>query len=219
MSRYGPVAGLWAWALTAAAVVLGGEQLMTSPTSSLSPDPEHGMVLFLKRCAACHGHHAWGDGPREIPALAGQGANYLTEQLERFIRGERPGSEMHGPSMQESTQPPDVNRAQAIRDLTSYLTQAAHNPQPEHGQADALALGKRSYERSCISCHGEQGAGNDEQRVPAIGGQQYSYLASRLHGFASGRMLHTPGLAPLAARDQQGLADYISRLSYLSTPP
>ena len=212
------VAGLWASALIVVTMALAGGQEVASPTSSLTPDPQHGMVLFLKRCAACHGRRAWGDGAREIPALAGQGEDYLTEQLKRFISGHRPGSEMHGPAMRESTQSPDVNRAQAIADLTNYLTQATHNPRPEHGQADALINGRRSYEKACRSCHGDQGGGNDRERLPAIGGQHYSYLASRLRDFYSGRMLHPPGLPSIATEDQQALADYISRLPYLSTP-
>lgn len=219
MSTSLTVAGRWAWAFTAAVTSLAGAQQGLSPTSSLTPDPQHGMVLFLKRCAGCHGRHGWGDGPREIPALAGQGERYLTEQLERFVSGQRPGSEMHGPAMRESTQPPDVNRAQAIADLSSYLTQAPRDPQPEYRQKEALALGKRSYERACQSCHRDQGAGNDGQWIPAIGGQHYSYVASRLHEFSSGRMSHPPGMAELTPEVQQALADYVSRLSYLSAPP
>ncbi len=210
---------LWALAVTAAVATLAVAQQATPPKSSLTPDPQHGMVLFLKRCAGCHGRHGWGDGPREIPALAGQGKRYLSEQLERFISGQRPGSEMHGPAMRESTQPPDVNRAQAIADLSSYLTQAPHDPQPEYGEKEALASGKRSYERACESCHRDQGAGDDGQRIPAIGGQHHSYVTSRLHDFSSGRMSHPPGMAALTPEVQQALADYISRLSYLSAPP
>ncbi|HUI62440.1 MAG TPA: c-type cytochrome [Steroidobacteraceae bacterium] len=217
MSRYGTIALLWV--LAAAGLNFAVGQEATAPTSALTPDPQHGMVLFLKRCAACHGRHAWGDGPREIPALAGQGEKYVTQQLERFISGQRPGSDMHGPAMRESAQLPDVNRAQAIRDLASYLAQAARNPRPEYGQAQTLAAGQRFYEGACKSCHGDRGAGNDDQRIPAIGGQHYSYLASRLRDFASGHMAHPRGLAAISAPEQQALADYVSRLSYLSAPP
>jgi len=216
MSRYGTVALLWV--LAAAGLNFAVGQEATAPTSALTPDPQHGMVLFLKRCAECHGRHAWGDGPREIPALAGQGENYLTEQLESFASGQRPGSQMHGPAMQESSRSPDVNRAQAIRDLTTYLTQATRNPRPEYGQGEGLAAGKQFYERACKSCHGEQGAGNDRLRIPAIGGQHYSYLATRLRDFSSGRMLHPTGLAGGTTEELQAVADYIARLSHLSAP-
>lgn len=172
------------------------------------------MVLFLKRCAACHGRHAWGDGLREIPILAGQQESYLVEQLERFANGQRPGSETHGAAMRESLQPPDVNRIQAIRDLTRYLAQATRNPDPEHGGGKTLLLGKGSYEKACLSCHGAEGAGSEAQRIPAIGGQHFSYVASRLRDFASARAPH-PVTSELTVEERQAIADYASRLSYL----
>jgi cytochrome c553 len=172
------------------------------------------MVLFLKRCAACHGRHAWGDGLREIPALAGQREAYLIEQLERFANGQRPGSETHGPVMRESLMPADVNRLQAIRDLTSYLTHAARNPEPEEGPGKVLLLGRQSYEAACISCHGEEGGGNEPEVTPAIGGQHFSYLAARLRDFGAGHATH-PSMPALATVQQLALADYTARLSYL----
>ncbi len=77
---------------------------LISMTLAVTPDAEHGKILYLKHCARCHGGHAWGDGPREIPTLAGQRERYLIEQLARFSTSERPGSEMHGPAMFESLQ-------------------------------------------------------------------------------------------------------------------
>jgi cytochrome c553 len=193
---------------------VAGEQEWAAQALAVTPDPEHGKVLFLKRCAACHGRHAWGDGLREIPTLAGQRENYLIEQLERFAKGQREGSKMHGPVMRESLTPPDVNRVQAIRDLTSYLARAARNPEPEEGQAKTPSLGKQIYEKTCTRCHGEEGGGNDEQRVPAIGGQHYSYVAARLEDVANGHVNH-PLTPELAINERQAVADYTSRLSYL----
>ena len=193
-----------------ALMVLAGVQVWAAE----APDPEHGMVLFLKRCAGCHGRHAWGDGLREIPALAGQREVYVIEQLERFATGQRQGSELHGPAMRESLEPADVNRPQALRDLSSYLAQAARNPDPEQGQGKTLPLGKRSYERACIGCHGERGDGSDAQRIPAIGGQHFSYVVARLREFGSERIAHPP-TPELTAEERQAIADYVSRLSYL----
>jgi cytochrome c553 len=185
---------------------------------AVTPDPEHGKILYLKHCAACHSPHAWGDGPREIPALAGQRESYLVEQLARFATGAREGSAMHGPAMYEALQPADVNRPQAIGDLAAYLSRAGRNPHPEHSEGQALALGKRTYTSGCAACHGSDGAGSDTGSIPAIGGQHYPYLLAQLSGFVSGRRSHSLGASTvLSEAEQQAVADYVSRLAYLSS--
>ena len=180
-----------------------------------SADVQHGRVLYLKHCAGCHGPRAWGDGPRVIPALAAQHEAYLISQLARFIHDVRPGSELHGPAMQDALQPPDVNRAQALRDLSAWLSQAAPNSEPEQGSGQALAAGKRAYANACAGCHGADGAGT-RQGTPALASQHYSYLLGQLRGFSSGDLEHAPGIGPAAlgpADQQQAIADYLSRLS------
>lgn len=210
--------GAWILSALAARAAFGGGEDLSSQTPSITPDPQHGMVLFLKRCAGCHGRHGWGDGPRAIPTLAGQRETYLIEQLKLFASGQRPGSSEHGPAMRQTVEQPDVDRAQAISDLSNYLAQAARNPQPEYGDGGALDAAKRTYQRVCTTCHGDNGGGS-EVRVPAIGGQHYRYLASQLSSFVSARLSHPSGLDGLSAEDLQAVADYASRLSYLSAAP
>jgi len=184
---------------------------------TLAADPEHGRILYLKRCTGCHGRRAWGDGPKQIPALAGQREFYLLQQLARFAARERNSS-----LMQESIHPADVDRPQAFRDLAAYLGRASRNPQSDHGDGRALLTGERTYRRECSACHGQSGQGNDPGAVPAIGGQQYYYVVHRLQGFAD---LHRAAVASevlslaagLSAEEQEGLADYISRLTSLIT--
>ncbi len=189
---------------------------LTSQAAALTADVPHGKVLFIKHCAGCHGRQAWGDGAREMPALAGQRAAYLIAQLTHFVNGERQGSELHGPVMHESLQPPDVNRAQALLDLATWLSQSLPNPEPEHGTGQALASGMRAYASACASCHGENGAGRESPAVPAVASQHYSYLLARIRGFASGHAEHAPGIGigiMGPAAQQQALADYASRLT------
>jgi cytochrome c553 len=173
-------------ALAVAPVAASGpEEDLISQAASAAPDPRHGMILYLQHCTACHGRHAWGDGLREIPALAGQRESYLIQQLTHFVSGARPGSEMHGPVMHDTLQPSDLDRAPAFRDLATYLARAPHNPHPEQGEGRALTLGQRDYTRGCSGCHGSDGGGNEQQAIPAIGGQDYSYLLTQLRSFAA----------------------------------
>jgi cytochrome c553 len=193
---------------------------LAAQAATLTADAPHGMVLYIKHCASCHGQHAWGDGPREIPALAGQREAYLIGQLARFIAGSRAGSELHGPVMHDTLQPPDLNRAQALRDLGAWLASAPPNREPEHGAGQALAAGQRVYANACAGCHGPRGEGSDPPPVPALAGQHYSYLLAQLRSFSSGARSHAPGLDVriVGATDQQpALADYASRLTVAST--
>jgi cytochrome c553 len=204
-----PVAALIALACTGAVALA---QADTSPAVvSVVPDLQHGEVLYRRHCIACHGARAWGDGPREIPALAGQREDYLQEQLRRFASGERPGSPMHGPAMHVILQATDVNRPVAIRDLAAYLARAPAAPGSEVGRGRALAAGRSAYLTACAGCHGADGAGTDAAAAPRIGGQHFRYLLSRLRGFgAAHRGLLEP--AALSEEGQQALADYVSRL-------
>jgi cytochrome c553 len=194
--------------------------LMADPASDLrwqasaaTPDAGHGQILYLKHCAACHRSHAWGDDPREIPALAGQRQRYLIEQLALFATGQRQGSLMHEAAMHETLQRPDLDRPQAIADLAAYLAPAPPNPHPEHSEGRALAAGRSIYMQACSACHDSAGGGSAD--VPAIGGQHYRYLLAQLRGFAAGRRGHPSfkGFAGgLSGEQQEAVADYVSRL-------
>jgi cytochrome c553 len=212
------IVGAIALALTPVAVS-GPDEDLVSQAEAATPDLRHGMVLFLQHCTACHGRRAWGHGPWQVPVLAGQRESYLIEQLVHFVSGARRGSEMY-PAMHDTLQPSDLDRVQAFRDLATYLAQLPHNPEPEHGEGVALKLSERDYVRGCTGCHGSDGAGSERGGIPAIGGQRYGYLLTQLRSFASGRLSH-PAVADspvaLSAEEQPALADYVSRLSYLSS--
>jgi cytochrome c553 len=205
--RLGALAlGLVAWLGGMARVAIA-----EPPAAGGAADPRHGEVLYLRHCVPCHGGRAWGDGPREIPSLAGQRETYLIEQLTRFASGGRPGSEMHGPAMQDTLRAPDVNRPAAIHDLAAYLARASPVARAETGQGRSLAAGKSVYLRACSGCHGEDGAGAEQGSAPRIGGQHYRYVLSRLRDFGSAHRGRVEAVV-LSAEEQQALADYVSRL-------
>jgi len=45
--------------------------------------------------------------------------------------------------------------------------------------------GKRIFERHCAQCHGMDAFGSAQQKVPALAGQQYEYLAKQIVDFLS----------------------------------
>ena len=204
--------------LAAARIALAGSAgELEARALAARPDPRHGQILYFKHCPACHGQHAWGDGPREIPALAGQRPSYLLEQLARFATGERAGSTMHGPAMHDTLQPPDINRPQALTDLAAFLAAAARNPHPE--RVATTVAGATLYARACSQCHGSEGAGSDREAVPAIGGQQQGYLRGQLTEISAGHRAHPPfaeGAVALTAAELRACADYAAGLSFLT---
>lgn len=55
------------------------------PEVVLSPDAEAGKSLYIsKGCIGCHGPSGTSRNPGKFPVLAGQSADYLTEQLLAF---------------------------------------------------------------------------------------------------------------------------------------
>lgn len=185
---------------------------------SATPDVRHGRILYLKQCARCHGRNAWGNGPKEVPALAGQRELYLVEQLAQFATLERNGSAMH-----RATSAADVNHPQAIRDLAAHLTKAPANPGPDHGDGTGSAAGERLFQRGCATCHGEAAQGSPDEPIPALAGQHYPYLLLQLKNFAAGHrgQVEPPVIdftAGLSSDDQNGIADYLSRLKPTGLP-
>ena len=80
-------------ALTAIALALGASQVVAQ--GSGKPDPAKAKEIAQNVCSACHG----ADGNSVIsinPNLAGQGADYITRQLQHFKSGVRANAIMQG---------------------------------------------------------------------------------------------------------------------------
>jgi cytochrome c553 len=199
-------------------------QSTTTPTllqkaQDLAPGLQNGERLYIQYCAACHHRSGWGSGPREVPALAGQQDLYLLEQLIQFSNQDRIKTEMH-----EVVSKPALDNPQAMRDVSSFIAARPRNPRSDRGDGTQLALGERLYMQSCVMCHGKSGAGDRNDLIPAIGGQQYGYLLVRLRHFAlehgsQERQSLEPAVANLMGRltpqEIEAVADYTSRLPAL----
>jgi cytochrome c553 len=185
----------------------------------LTPNLQSGEHLYIQYCASCHHRSGWGSGPREVPTLAGQQDVYLLEQLIKFSTQDRSKPEMH-----DVVSKPELDNAQAMRDVSSFIAARPHNPQSERGDGTGLAVGERVFTQSCVICHGNNGAGNREDLIPAIGGQQYGYLLVRLRHFkqehgSQERQSLEPAVVNLLERlspeEIKAVADYASRLPAL----
>ncbi len=201
----------WAFLGTANAAAPEVHELVAKAMAA-TPDTRHGQTLYSSRCSECHGTKAWGDASKHIPSLAGQRSLYLVVQLANFALLERNGSDMH-----RATGAADVRNPQSIRDLAAYLSQAPTNPQPGRGDGHALRNGKQLFQRQCATCHGKNAEGSADEPIPALAGQHYRYTLAQLKNFAVGHrgQVEPPVIdftAGLSARDQNSIADYLSRL-------
>jgi len=174
------------WLHSGAALCFAVCGLMTaaasSPPASIDrvmaavPDAEHGKILYLKHCPACHAPHGWGDGPRAIPALAGQHEGYLIEQLTDFATAKRAGDSMH-----EIMRHADLNWPQAVRDLSAYLSRA-----PRSRASGSARMPIEILARPCTCRHVRPVMGSMERdRKGAPRRSEVSSIATFWRGYAT----------------------------------
>jgi len=177
-----------------------------------TPDVAHGQAVYERYCIRCHEARGSGGGEREVPQLAGQQRQYLLAELTQIIATDRVAPKMHQVLAQ-----PDLSNPQVLSDVTAYLTAQPHDTHGEHGDALRLGRGRELYNARCATCHGALGDGRVQGAIPAIAGQNYTYLVDQMKGFAAGhRSKADPAVidavSKLAPDDMRAVADFMSRL-------
>jgi cytochrome c553 len=134
-------------------------------------------------CAACHGADGNSVAPVN-PNLAGQGAEYITRQLQHFKSGMRTNPVMG--AMSASLTPEEMVA------LGVYFSQ--QKPKGGTAKEPALAKAGQSLYRggvaaaglpACASCHGPTGAGMP-RNYPRLAGQHADYAYAQLKAFKAG---------------------------------
>ena len=160
----------------------------------------------------CRAPQGWGSADGTIPSLAGQQQKYLDKQFAAFRYGVRVDA-----AMQLVTEHPDLQSHRQIAALAAYLSALEVNPRPATGRGDHLRLGQEIYIHLCAACHRSDGAGEAENAVPRIAGQNYPYLrrqidqAAELHRDSAPPEM-TSALRSMHDQEKDALADYESRL-------
>ena len=190
--------------------------IVSSSVSSLAGDSDvisFGEKYVSRNCTWCHGPSL--QGFAISPRLAGQGRQYIENQLERLRSHSRnnPYSVAYMANTAASLSP---ETAHAVAVYLSTLTPETR----ADGNKDRAAEGEAIFQGgipssnvpACAFCHGPEAQGVRE--MPRLGGQSYYYLKRRLtqwnEGY-SGSAEHMPGVASTLSPDNiEALASYLS---------
>jgi cytochrome c553 len=173
------------------------------------------------RCQFCHGSQGHSISPI-YPALAGQKAWYILEQLQAFKAQTRRDPYARGFMWGMAAQLDDMQQA-ALAEYFSKQTPFTSAPAPFSGAANAAAIarGRSVYNDGvpangvapCAACHQADASGSDQ--FPRLAGQHASYLLKQLRAFRSGarEQIVMNGIAgPLQDADMQAVAAYLESL-------
>jgi cytochrome c553 len=149
---------------------------------------ENGEKLH-RSCAFCHGKWSQGILGGWYPRLAGQSADYIMEQLDKFQKGDRNYHAMMVVSgIMHLNDQDKKDLAQYISDI-DLKKELNFNIQFRMGRADT-DNGKDIYKDDCKFCHGRQAEGKDSKGTPALRGQYPEYLFRQIQAFKAKRRLH-----------------------------
>jgi len=178
---------------------------------ALTPDPEAGEKIY-PLCAACHGDDGFGQQQGEYPSIAGQHQRVILKQLLDIQSKKR-----INPTMYAFTDMETMGGLQGMADIAAYTAALPSNPNPVTGEGTQLGKGETLYSTYCVSCHGKQAQGSEEQYYPRLTNQHYPYLVRELAWIRDSiRKNSDPAmvliLQDFSDDDMQAVADYLSRL-------
>ena len=204
-----------------ALAALAAGSLPAAAQGTAKPDLAKAKQTADTVCAACHG----ADGNSAIaanPNLAGQGAEYISRQLQNFKDGTRVNAVMQ--SMAAPLSPDDMAALGVYYSQQKAKNGTAKDPkQVAMGQALYRGGDATSGVPACSACHSPNGAGIPKN-FPRLSGQFADYTYAQLKAFKSGERGDDPKgkdangriMATIAQRmtdaQMKALADYTSGL-------
>jgi len=171
-------------------------------------------------CQWCHGPQGHSISPI-YPALAGQKAWYIIEQLQAFRARTRADPYARGMMWGMAAQLTD-NQITALADYFSKQTPFASAPAPIFGpKPEEIQQGKSIYNDGiaasgvppCSACHQAGAEGSDQ--FPRLAGQHASYLTKQLIALHNGtreQVVMNSVAAPLHETEMKAVAAYLESL-------
>jgi cytochrome c oxidase subunit 2 len=138
----------------------------------------------FETCVPCHNADGSGNPAVGAPNIAGMKAWYVEREVQKFRAGVRgmDFNDMEGMRMRPmALSLPSDEDVKAVAHYVETLPPVRHaNSLPGDPKA-----GEALY-ATCGSCHGDQGAGNQDLGAPRLAGVDDWYLATELRKFKSG---------------------------------
>ncbi|QOL26832.1 c-type cytochrome [Thalassotalea sp. LPB0316] len=138
---------------------------------------------LYKTCIACHGEQGRGNEALNAPALVGQQAWYISNQLTSFKngwRGAHPNDTL-GKQMAAFSQSLSKDDITELAQYISALpTASARKTLEQSGK------GYSAYQARCGACHGSDATGNDAFKAPNLTQLSQHYLARQMVNFTKG---------------------------------
>lgn len=193
--------------------------LVATPGWSAAGDAAAGQTKAAV-CAACHSVDGNSVDPL-YPKIAGQHAEYTSQQLALFKSGKRANPIMLGIAT--------ILSDQDMLDVAAYF--ATQRPKPNIADEAFVATAQTLYRGgdakrgipACMACHGPSGRGNPASRYPAIASQHAQYTADLLRRFRGGAVygeetdinakIMSQVAATLTDAEIEALASYIQGLN------
>jgi cytochrome c553 len=207
-----------AMALVAASTAMAQEAAAPAVTPAAAEAAES---LAYTKCQLCHGPQGHSISPI-YPALAGQKAWYILEQLQAFRAQTRGDPYARGMMWGIASNMSDTQMA-ALADYFSKQTPFASESGPFSGSSAAasIAQGKSIYNDGvpstgvapCSACHQADAGGSDQ--FPRLAGQHASYLIKQLIALKSGsreQIVMNGIAAPLREPEIKAVSLYLESL-------
>ena len=142
-----------------------------------------GQEVF-ETCVPCHNADGSGNPTVGAPNIAGMKEWYVERELEKFRAGVRG---MHFNDVEGMRMRPmalSLTSEEDVKAVAHYVETLAPVPHASSIPGDPKA-GEALY-ATCSSCHGDNGAGNQDLGGPRLAGVDDWYLATELRKFRSG---------------------------------
>lgn len=150
-------------------------------TAEVSGNADKGKSLYIT-CATCHGQQAEGMKALGAPALAGQEAYYLRQQLNNFRLGKR-GVHPNDPYGAQMIPFAKTLNSENIEDVIAYILTKPEPSLETTSEGGDAAKGEAYYNMICGACHGPGAKGIESLNSPRLTGLQDWYLERQLYNF------------------------------------
>ncbi len=137
-------------------------------------------------CFPCHGKDGLGNESLGAPSIAGLPRWYVERQLQNFksaMRGAHP-HDMEGARMRPMAK--SLYREGDVASVAEYVaTLPGRVPAATMVMGDT-AVGRMRYQSICVTCHQDDGVGNEALGAPPLTHQYDWYMMSQIAKFKSG---------------------------------